>query len=199
MRGKLAATSFREWDLYAAFIERALTWCAPAGEIGLCVPSRWFTAAFAAPLRERLVAAGVVRKIVDFGARQLFAGATTYAALVYLSRPGTADVEVVRDGERGTTRLPAGAGSWLLTTGKRGELVERLRRAGPPLGEIARIAKGAGSNADPVFLLEPRDGKLWSAALGAHVEIEADALRPCLRGRDIGVRAATVRRLALLP
>ena len=35
LRGKLAATSFGEWDLYAAFLERALDWICAVGHIGL--------------------------------------------------------------------------------------------------------------------------------------------------------------------
>src|SRR5690606_14014480 len=47
--------------------------------------------------------------------------------------------------------------------------------AGPPLAEVARVAKGAGTNADPVYVFEERDPP-----------IEAALLRPCLRGRDVG-------------
>lgn len=47
------------------------------------------------------------------------------------------------------------------------------------------IAKGAGTNADPVFVLPDarRDGR-WLRA--GDVVIEAAAARPCLRGRDVG-------------
>src|SRR5262249_33320239 len=49
LRGAFAATSYREWDLSAAFVERALAWLTPGGRAGLVTPSRWLTAAFAAP------------------------------------------------------------------------------------------------------------------------------------------------------
>jgi methylase of polypeptide subunit release factors len=97
LRGAYAATSYKEWDLYAAFIEQALVWAAPGGAIGLVTPSRWLTAAFAERLRAHV--APSVRRIVDLGARQVFAGATTYTALVFLERGVARDlVEVVRDG-----------------------------------------------------------------------------------------------------
>src|SRR5690606_35782123 len=54
LRGRYAATSRGEWDLYAAFLEQALEWTRPGGEVGLVVPSRWLTAAFAARLRDKL-------------------------------------------------------------------------------------------------------------------------------------------------
>ncbi len=59
-----------------------------------------------------------------------------------------------------------------------------------PLGEVARIAKGAGTNADGVFVLEACEvrgdhvrGR--SPLDGAVVEVERAATRPCLRGRDV--------------
>jgi len=200
LRGRLAATSYREWDLYAAFLDKALDWAAPEGEIGLVVPSRWLTAAFAAPLRARLAAAGAVRRIVDFGADQLFAGATTYTALVFLSRRRATTVAVSRpEGEGAVPAASLGAEPWRLAVGAAARALERLAAAGPPLGRLARIAKGAGSNADPVFLLERRGGGHYSDALAASVEIEAGALVACLRGRDVGPFCASVTRDALLP
>jgi hypothetical protein len=193
LRGAFAATSYKEWDVYGAFLERALAWARPDGDVGFVVPSRWLTGAFAERLRAHL--SGSVRRIVDFGAEQRFPGATTYTALVYLRR-GSAEVEVDKGGVAG--RIPAarlGAAPWVLATG----VVDRLRRAGPPLGEIARIAKGAGTNADPVFLLERRGGAYYSAALAAPVDVEDGALVPCARGRDVGEGTLALRRWAVFP
>jgi Eco57I restriction-modification methylase len=169
LRGTLAATSYGEWDLYGAFLERAVGWGA---EVGFVVPSRWLTAAFAAPLRAFLAERGAVRKIVHLGETQLFPGATTYVCLAFLG--GKHDgVEVVRDGrtERwtGLGAAPWGAG-----------------HQGATLGDVARISKGAGTNADPVFLLERRGSGWHSRALDRTVELEAEVVVPCLRGRDIG-------------
>lgn len=195
LRGSYAATSYKEWDLYAPFIEQALAWAAPSGEIGLVTPSRWLTAAFAGPLRARV--APSLRRVVDLGARQVFTGATTYTALVFLRRAPVDEVEVVRaDLERRVPTRQLGSAPWSL--GESAELA-RLRRVGPPLGSLARIAKGAGSNADPVFLLERRGTELWSVALARPVAIEPDWLVPCLRGRDIGAYSAHVQRVALFP
>jgi SAM-dependent methyltransferase len=194
LRGAMAATSWKEWDLYGAFLERSLDWLAPAGEVGLVVPSRWLTAAFAAPLRERL--APRVRKVVDLGDRQVFPGATTYVALVYLGGEAADRVEVAGGA---VARASLGAAPWALASGARATELEALRRSGPPLGSIARVAKGAGTNADPVFLLEPRGGAYLSRALGELVELEDEAVVPCLRGRDVRPYRATVARVALLP
>ena len=170
LRGQLAATSHGEWDLYGAFLERALGWAGERGEIGLVVPSRWLTAAFAGPLRQLIGERRALRRVVHFGAEQIFEGATTYVCLAFLGGR-SASISVERDGV--TTRWPA-AGPWSDPA------------TGPTLGEVARISKGAGTNADGVFLLERRGRALFSRSLGGVVELEPDLLVPCLRGRDIG-------------
>src|SRR5262249_14057184 len=103
----------------------------------------------------------------------------------------------VRGGVGPAGRL--GAAPWVLSGGDEAERLAALAAIGPPLGTIARIAKGAGSNADPVFLLERRGAAWISPALGAPVAIEPEAMFPCLRGRDVAAYAASVRRHALLP
>ncbi|WP_428266546.1 Eco57I restriction-modification methylase domain-containing protein [Haliangium sp.] len=194
LQDRYAATSYGEWDLYAAFLEQALTWAAPAAEVGLVVPSRWLTAACAAPLRAKLARARAVRGIVDFGGSQMFPGATTYSCVAFLTRAEVARVGVAR--RRGGTwhlgDIAAGsldAAPWDLSLGRRRSLLARLRSDGPALGEVARVAKGAGTNADRVYVIEDatRDDALvtgTSKAIGA-VRVEAAACRPCLRGRDV--------------
>lgn len=176
LRGTFAATERGEWDLYAVFLERALDWARDGGEIGLVVPSRWWTAACAAPLRARFARARCVRALVDFGGEQVFAGATTYASLAFLSRRPQARVAVARRGEGWELgRMAAGslgAAPWRLSVGARRQAVERLA-GGPLLGDVARIAKGTGTNADAVYLF---DGP---------APVEDELLRPVVRGRDV--------------
>ena len=210
LRGRYAATSFGEWDLYAAFIEQALEWLRPGGEVGLVVPSRWLTAAFATRLRAKLAAAGAVRAIVDFGAEQIFPGATTYASLLFMSRSPAAEVVVVRNGAAGWRRgsvatASLAAAPWQLAVGSERELLDRLSAAGPELGAVARIAKGTGTNADPVYVFEDVEvgaGELVEvssrALAGERVVIERELLRPCLRGRDVRAYAAVDARVQCL-
>lgn len=203
LRGRFAASAHGEWDLYGVFLERALEWVRPGGRIGLVTPSRWLTAAWARRLRAALGASGTVRTVVDFGAAQVFADATTYASVVVLDRAaavGSATL-IVRD-EGGWKRRAfdpaiADGGPWLAD-------VQAV--ASPPalrLGDVARIAKGTGTNADPVFvLIDPElDGALVRARGpdGEPVVIEREATRPCWRGRDIQDGVTAPRARCLVP
>lgn len=178
LRGRYAATSHGEWDLYAAFIEQALAWAKPDGEVALVVPSRWLTARCAGLLREKLAAARAVRGLVLFGAEQIFPGATTYASVAFLSRAPQPSVFVARREGGGWLhgQVPAGelgGAPWRLSVGGRRAVIERLAASGPALGTVARVAKGAGTNADPVYVL------------GDGADVEPALVRRCLRGRDV--------------
>ncbi len=198
VRGAFAATAHGEWDLYGAFLEASLDWVRPGGRIGWVVPSRWLTAAWAAGLRGLLAARGAVREVVDFGAAQVFAQATTYASIVIMERAGSrARVRLLRRADGGWERGELDAAA----------LGERPWIPGPAasaltLGEVARIAKGTGTNADGVYILDDAraDGGLVTGTDGdgATVTVEGEATRPCWRGRDIQP-GATPRARCIVP
>lgn len=203
------ATSFGEWDLYLAFIEQTHRWLAERGHAGLVVPSRWFTSATAARLRGALVDAGAVRKVVDFGATQVFADATTYTSVTFLARTRQTHLDIERlvatesrdIWQRGRRALAAlSAAPWRLTVGEDRSLMSRMA-GGPTLADVARIVKGAGTSADRVYVIdnvETADERVRGRCRAADgvVELERAVCRPCVRGRDIkpyGTVAGTVR------
>ena len=180
LRSRYAATSHGEWDLYAAFLEQGLRWLRDDGELGIVVPSRWWTASWAGPLRAALADRGSVAALVDFGAVQIFSDATVYASLCFASRREATQVQVARAcgstwelGEVPTSTLH-GTGAWDLSVGASREIVNQLRGQGGRLGQIARIAKGTGTNADSVFIIP-------DSSFG----IESALLHAVLRGRDV--------------
>jgi hypothetical protein len=183
LRGVFAATAHGEWDLYGAFIERALDWVRPGGRVGLIVPSRWLTAAWSRRLRGKLAHARVVRELVDFGAEQVFPDATTYASIVVMERAaGPTHIDMMRRSRGGWERTrieTVGDAPWVADPPPTGTLC---------LGEVAHIAKGTGTNADSVFVIEQAvivGDLVHGIAAGVEVVMEAAATRACLRGRDI--------------
>jgi hypothetical protein len=199
LRGRYRATSFGEWDLYAAFIEQSLGWLAPGGVAGLVVPSRWLTARFARELRAELVRRRAVAGLIDFDSRQVFAAATTYCSVLFLEAPAdraAEEIAVARLRDRtwscGTVAIDKlGAAPWRLSVGAGRRILEQLEAAGPRLGERARVVKGTGTNADAVYVFEgePDDG-----------DPEPALMRRLLRGRDVAAYgAATDRVRALVP
>jgi hypothetical protein len=172
-----AATSFGEWDLYGAFLEKSVDWLTGDGRVALIVPSRWLTARWAGPLRAHLAARRAVVAVIELGAAQLFANATTYASIAILggaAQPGARPIHRHGAGGWRTDALDLarlGDAPWIAAAPTR-----RGRGPAPALtlGEVAVIAKGAGTNADAVFVLPAarRDGR-W--LISGDAVIEADA------------------------
>jgi hypothetical protein len=144
----------------------------------------------------------------------VFADATTYASVIVLERAGEGagaaaggDFErIARVGERWQRDRfdPARAGEAPWTVAGATSPAEAAGGGGPlRLGDVARIAKGTGTNADPVFVLVDAvvDGALVHArgADGERVTLEREATRACWRGRDIQDGAAGPRARCLVP
>ena len=189
LRGALAATSHGEWDLYGAFLERSLDWLAPGGRVALIVPSRWLTARWAGPLRAHLAERGAMRTVIDLGASQLFANATTYTSIVVMARAATrAPMALVRRTATGWHEAALDVAALADAPWTPPAPARTGRGRTRTLGEVAVIAKGTGTNADRVFVLPAArpDGR-WLTS--GEVTIELEAARPCWRGRDVGAAA----------
>lgn len=198
LRGRFAATEHREWDLYGAFIEASYRLLRTNGVAVLIVPSRWMTAAFAAPLRSLLATERAVHRVVDFGPQQLFAGATTYISLLVLAKSIAPVVKVSRfvGGKWQVGALEAsslGRSPWRLTVGRQKSFLDSIASQGPALSSQVEVRKGTGTNADRVFVLTESDpagpatirarSKIGGSAV--RVEVEIASTRVCYRGRDV--------------
>jgi hypothetical protein len=190
LRGQFAATSVGEWDLYGAFLEKSLQWVRPGGRIGFVVPSRWLTAAFARKLRCLL--GSYVQSVIDFGSEQVFAGATTYISVVVMERTSEQKSAIVAahlQENRWSTELVARSAvahicaPWPLRSRP------RWRIGTQTLGDVADIAKGAGTNADRVFIVEKISERCGIATVRGQsheiFDVESQALAPAWRGRDV--------------
>jgi hypothetical protein len=134
-------------------------------------------------LRASLSESGAIHGLVDFGARQLFEGATVYSSLCFASASKSKQVAVARHrsgnwsvGHLENSQL--GEGPWNLAVGPGRAFLERVCRQGPTLGSVARIAKGAGTNADSVFVIQNEEEAKQAG-------LEDEILWPVFRGRDV--------------
>lgn len=88
-RFRCASGSF---DAYLVFLERGLELLAPQGRLGFIVPNKLFKLDFARKLRELLSSRQLVDEVIDFGASQLFTGATNYTCILVLDAGGTEEL-----------------------------------------------------------------------------------------------------------
>jgi len=182
-------------DLYIAFFELALSLLAPGGVVAFITPNTYFHTATGRALRHHLASNRLLRSVVNFGHRQVFPDATTYAAITIASDRPTSHIaytDASREAERSVevdaTQL-ARQDVWRFEA-KTEELdPERFR----PLREIARIHVGLATLADPVFVVQdaslggdgaPDRALVQTKRFGA-VEIERGLLRPVIKGSKV--------------
>jgi hypothetical protein len=199
---KYRSASRGNYDLYAVFVERGLSLLNKSGRLGFILPNKLFNAEYGEPLRELMAAGGHVSAIVHFGDQQVFPRATTYTALLFLTKQKTDQLEFTRvpdirawrlANEAVTGQLPAAglsAKAWNFHVGSDAALATRLLDELPPLRTIADIYVGVQTSADDVFILEGTltpDGQLvaQSKALQREVVLEPTLVLPVVSGVDV--------------
>ena len=75
-----------QFDKYFLFIERSLTLLNENGYFGYIIPSKFTKVGAGKKLRELLSKKKVVKKIISFGANQVFQDKTTYTSILILSK-----------------------------------------------------------------------------------------------------------------
>ncbi|HSN75668.1 MAG TPA: Eco57I restriction-modification methylase domain-containing protein [Anaerolineae bacterium] len=196
------AASKGNYDIYVVFVEQGLELLNAQGRLGYILPHKFFNAQYGQPLRGLIAEGQHLARVVHFGDQQVFAGATTYTCLLFLEkepqpafhfvkahdlaawRQGEAPVE----GELAAERV-TGA-EWNFAVGDEGDPFERLKAMPVKLGDLAHIFVGTQTSADTVFVLEDAEFKDdlvsgISKLTETRVEVEADAVKPFLRGKEI--------------
>ncbi len=213
-KGRYAAASKGNYDIYVVFVERALDLLNARGRMGFILPHKFFNAKYGEPLRGVIAGGKHLAEVVHFGDQQVFGGATTYTCLLFLDQQGRADFRYVEAHDLNAWRAngqavigqvqaeKATASEWNFVVGRGAALFERLSEMPVRLGDVAHIFVGTQTSADTVFVLEEcyQDGDFVLGvckATGEQVRIEAGIVKPFLRGKDIR-RYEPVKATALL-
>ena len=154
------------YDIYVVFIERGLEILNRSGRLGYILPHKFFNAKYGQPVRELISSGKHLSEIVHFGDEQVFAGATTYTALLFLDRVGKMNFRfakaddltewrTTREAEEGEVPVErATPDEWNFVVGPGAGLFERLRQMPMKLGNLAHIFVGLQTSADKVYVLE---------------------------------------------
>ncbi len=196
------------YDIYVVFVERGLSLLNKTGRLGFILPHKFFNAEYGQPLRSLLSSGKHLEHIVHFGHSQVFATATTYACLLFLSKSPIRKCRFVQvedvsawiktgQAERGELLAEEiDQVAWNLHVGPAAKIMLRLAKCEQRLQDIAHLFVGLQTDADDVFILEETGRKRGqvrcaSAATAQEHWFEADHLKPFLKG------SLDVRRYAL--
>ena len=195
-------------DLYVYFYERSFQLLNPGGVLSFITSNKWFRAKYGADLRLYMTTHTELRQIIDFGDEAVF-DALAYPTIVIATKrvkpipahAATNDVWVLNwDSDNELHRVidfpdvfnaehfavpqnELKREGWQLEPPTKRRLLERLRKAGQPLGDYCqgRFYRGVLTGLNEAFVIcrEVRD------ALVAQDPKSAEVIKPFLRGKDI--------------
>ncbi len=209
-RNRYKSASVHEWDIYLIFVEKGITLLKQNGLLGFILPNKFLNSQVGTILRELLSTSHWLRKIIHFGAYQIFEGVTTYTCLLFLGQSNqTTTINVSRyigDVNKSSKRcnMPEevselwktyeikeaslSSAPWEFSTSNTG-LIERIRKF-PKLKDIAKVYQGTGTRADKVFAFKTLNitsdyYRVYSRETDKEYVLEPKFLKPVLKGRDI--------------
>jgi hypothetical protein len=217
MQSFYASAAFGKVDIYVAFLERGLALLGRQGRMGFIVPNKFVQSDYGRGIRSILGTVGALDAIVDFGYAQVFAGATSYTCLVFLSRAekttfGAAVNEraqrphdFLRSAEM--EELPQrrlGSAPWELRGHRQTAILKKIDERGRPLADLAEIAiTGVKTGMNRVFafdVIEDCGQTLILMGEGSEeaVELERQFVRPYCKAESMKRYAFAPRKRALL-
>jgi hypothetical protein len=151
-------------DLYVSFIERSLNLLNQGGTLGIIAPNKFFRTDYGEGLRGLLSKERAVRRIVDFGANQVF-DATTYTCLLFLqkrasdafeyaaSKADLASLQNATFSRRDSNAL--GSSSWTFESRDTTLLLAKLEKDTTRLLDLpADMGRGSSTGDDNVFVFK---------------------------------------------
>jgi hypothetical protein len=191
------AASKGNYDIYVVFVEQGLALLNAQGRLGYILPNKFLATDYGRPLREHIAEKRALSGLIDFGHDQVFAQATTYTCLLFLSRGDSETFEYAKvkpssqtlTEQLGYLELPSSSLSgdpWLMATGAQATISERLNAGAVGLLNLpAMMSRGSSSGDDTVFMLQrtSEEGR-YVAADGEVVELEDELLRIPLFATD---------------
>jgi hypothetical protein len=186
-------------DLYVFFYERGLKLLKEHGVLTYISSNKYFRAAYGQKLRQFLTTQSRIHQVIDFGDAPVFTAIAyptivvtekikdnnqTFRALNWeMGQPIEKFEEVVNSQSFSMPQKELNADGWQFADDTALRLMERLRKAGTPLGEYVkdRFYRGVVTGFNDAFVvdLETRDRLIEEHPSSAEI------LKPFVRGRDV--------------
>lgn len=190
-------------DIYLCFVEKALQLLKPTGEMGYILPHKFFEGDMGENLRNIIASKKALKKVVYFGANQIFDNATTYTCLLFLSGSERENFELFRFYKDENieealqnaefVELPISLTNeekWNFHSENILNILNKLKSMPLKLEDLTRkIFVGIQTSADDIYILhggEENNGivKTYSKSLDREIEIERKFIKPFLLGKD---------------
>jgi adenine-specific DNA-methyltransferase len=200
--GNYDSTNSGNYDLYIPFVELGYKILKTGGDFCFIMPHKFINASYGARLREFIVNNSSLRRIVHFGAEQVFADATTYTGLFFMSKRSNEIVEFLQcdnfdilsgSDEILFQNIPSKSltkDEWNFLDLKSNRLLSKLSTKSLTLEELTdRIYQGLKTSADKIYILQKINQSASTYTVFCRenereYEIEKSILFPLIKGGD---------------
>lgn len=189
----------RRYDIYSLFIEKSLKLINLQGKVSFILPHKFLIVEAGHGIREFLANKCLVDSIIHFGEELVFADASTYTCIINLSL-GHKDILYFKNispkelfdeiGYKEVDYSDLNSNNWNLIDRRTHNLINKLYKENIFLKDVFNlVGAGIDSGVDDIFIL---NGKIkgdyfegYSEQLNENVQIEADVMKPVLKGEDV--------------
>jgi len=207
-------TSTGRFDLYALFVEKAMT-LSIESNVGYILPNRFFESQAGRGLRNLLQSDKKLRKIIDFGQYQVFDGAIAYTCLLFLGESSSVHYSEIADHNLMKELLDTldfseipieelDDGGWVLSGPMERQVMGKMQENGVNLGDLSEyISDGihSGDNKAMIVKVEQWGDEhhtVRSKINDRQYQIESDIARPILGGNGINRYGTTETDFAVI-
>ncbi len=202
------------FSLSLLFLLRAYELLEERGCVAFITQNNLYTSLAGERLRAHLQQEQCIRRIVDFGHRQIFENASAYTCLIFLGKEKYRNFDFVAVADASAGSLEAARFSiistsgldphkWRLASPQHLKNLRCIESIGRPLGELVQIKVGFATLKDSVFFVQQSEDGVCTGTLPdqSRAAIEFDATKGAVRIADFDSEKglATNRRRIIFP
>lgn len=193
---KVYKSSTGKFDLYVLFVEKAFELMNPKGITSYIQPHRFLNADYGKGIRQFLKDNKGINRMINFGVEQIFETATTYTGIFFYTI-NNHEISFVETNSANFKELEYTqidyedlGEQWVLKSKEENQLIRKLKSQFNNMYDIFEgIYQGVITVGDDIFVLEghiENDTFVgYSKALEQEITIEAEIMKPLLKGENI--------------
>jgi len=196
------STNSGNYDLYVPFIELGHRLLKHNGDFCFIMPHKFMNSNYGEKIREFISTNSFLRRIIHFGAQQVFVDATTYTGLFFMNKGSNdvvdffmcenfADLDITKSIHFNETSASSFTkNEWVLLDEKSTDLLSKLSSNYVTLEELTeRIFQGLKTSADKIYIVEKVSEtqatyNVFCRENEREYELEKELLFPLIKGGD---------------
>ena len=195
---ELYEVAYKNYDIYILFVEQVLRLIKQSGFISFIMPHKFIKTDYGEKLKNLICENSLLSEFIDFTDLQVFDQATTYTGIFTFTKSKKTEfsyLKITNDQEKITINSikkreivnykNLASNRWILEADTFNSLFVKLEKL-PKLSEFTeKIFQGLVTSADAVYILESKNGKLYSKYTNKEYDFDYDIIKPLLKGAEI--------------